>query len=67
MKESGEQYDDRIIEVCWNTEIGGWKLMRIRDDKPHANHKSIMQKIVVSIEDGVEIEAVSWSISGCCC
>lgn len=59
MKESGEQYDDRIIEVCWNTDIGGWKMMRIRDDKPHANHKSIMQKILISIEDGVEIEAVS--------
>lgn len=59
MKESGEQYDDRIIEVCWNAEVGGWKMMRIRDDKPHANHKSIMQKILISIEDGVELGAVS--------
>lgn len=63
MKESGEQYDDRVIEVCWNTETSGWKMMRIRDDKPNANHKSIMQKILVSIEDGVEIEAVSRSLS----
>jgi mRNA guanylyltransferase len=59
MKESGEQYDDRIIEVCWSTDRAAWKMMRIRDDKPHANHKSIMQKILISIEDGVEIEAVS--------
>ncbi|KAI9638508.1 putative mRNA guanylyltransferase [Dioszegia hungarica] len=58
MKESGEQFDDRIIEVCWNTDMGGWRMMRIRDDKPHANHKSIMQKILVSIEDGVKIEAL---------
>lgn len=58
MKESNEQFDDRIVEVCWNTEVQAWKLMRIRDDKPNANHKTIMQKIIVSIEDGVEIEAV---------
>lgn len=32
--------------------------MRIRDDKQHANHKSIMEKILISIQDGVEIEAV---------
>jgi len=58
MKESGEQFDDRIVEVAWDTDRGTWRMMRIRDDKPNANHKSIMQKILVSIEDGVEIEAV---------
>lgn len=59
MKESGEQLDDRVIEVCWDTSRGRWRMMRIRDDKPNANHKSIMEKILVSIDDGVEIEAVS--------
>lgn len=58
IKESGEQLDDRIIEVCWNAQRGSWRMLRIRDDKPNANHKSIMQKILESIEDGVEIEAV---------
>ncbi|EIW69489.1 hypothetical protein TREMEDRAFT_62350 [Tremella mesenterica DSM 1558] len=58
MKETNEQYDDRIIEVCWDFSKGTWKMMRLRDDKPHANHKSIMEKILVSIEDGVEIEAL---------
>lgn len=59
MKQSGEQYDDRVIEVCWDVDRETWRLMRIRDDKPNANHKDIMRKIMASIEDGVEIEAVS--------
>ena len=61
-KQSGEQYDDRIIEVCWDAHRGTWKYLRIRDDKPHANHKDIMKKILISIEDGVEIEAVSFDL-----
>lgn len=59
MKGSGEQFDDRVIEVCWDAERGTWKYLRTRDDKPNANHKSIMEKIIISIEDGVEIDAVS--------
>jgi mRNA guanylyltransferase len=59
LKETGDQLDDRIIEVSWDADRGTWQMLRIRDDKPHANHKSIMQKILISIEDGVEIEAVS--------
>lgn len=62
MKESGEQYDDRIIEVAWDNDRSTWQLLRIRDDKPHANHKDIMKKILISIEDGVEIDAVSYQI-----
>ncbi|KAK1924672.1 mRNA capping enzyme, catalytic domain-containing protein [Papiliotrema laurentii] len=57
-KESGEQFDDRIIEVSWDNDRSTWKYLRIRDDKPHANHKNIMKKIMVSITDGVEIEAL---------
>jgi mRNA guanylyltransferase len=33
--------------------------MRMRDDKPDGNHKSIVDKILQSIRDGVELEAVS--------
>jgi len=31
----------------------------MRDDKPDGNHKSIVDKILQSIRDGVELEAVS--------
>ncbi|WWD15737.1 hypothetical protein CI109_100159 [Kwoniella shandongensis] len=58
VKESGEQLDDRVVEVCWDSERGTWKMLRTRDDKPNANHKSIMEKIIQSIEDGVEIDAL---------
>lgn len=55
--------DDRVMEVCWDTARSGWRYMRFRDDKPNANHKSIMRKIIDSISDGVELEAVRWLIA----
>ncbi|KAK7020482.1 mRNA-capping enzyme subunit alpha [Favolaschia claudopus] len=54
MKSSGEQYDDRIVEVHWDPAHKHWRMMRFRDDKPNGNHKSIVDKIIISIADGVE-------------
>lgn len=67
MKESGEQFDDRIVECYWNAQGGppmeengqtyrapAWRLHRIRDDKHDGNHTSVVQKILQSIQDGVE-------------
>ena len=59
MKSSGEQYDDRIVEVHWEPAHNRWRWMRFRDDKLHGNHKSIVEKIIISIADGVEKDIVS--------
>ncbi|KAM6500286.1 mRNA capping enzyme [Amanita muscaria] len=58
MKLTGEQIDDRIVEVHWDPEVSGWRMMRFRDDKPTGNHKTTVQSIISSIADGVEKEAL---------
>lgn len=58
MKATGEQFDDRIVEVHWDVSQSHWRMMRFRDDKPNGNHRDIVDKIMQSIADGVEKEAV---------
>ncbi|KAF9789900.1 mRNA capping enzyme [Thelephora terrestris] len=58
MKVSGEQFEERIVEVHWDPAVEGWKMMRFRDDKPTANHISTVESVIVSIRDGVEKEAL---------
>jgi hypothetical protein len=59
MKESGTQYDDRVVEVVWDFSARNWKILRIRDDKLHGNHKDVVTSVIESIIDGVEVDAVS--------
>ncbi|KAI0256658.1 mRNA capping enzyme [Lactifluus subvellereus] len=54
LKTSGEQVDDRIVEVYWDTAGEYWRMMRFRDDKPQGNHRSVVENIIQSIADGVE-------------
>ncbi|THH30347.1 hypothetical protein EUX98_g3822 [Antrodiella citrinella] len=54
LKANGDQLDDRIVEVHWDTENECWRMMRFRDDKPNGNHKSVVEGIIRSIADGVE-------------
>lgn len=58
LKQSGEQIDDRIVEVHWEVDHSRWRMMRFRNDKPNGNHLSIVGKIIQSIADGVEKEAL---------
>ncbi|KAH9981329.1 mRNA capping enzyme [Lactifluus volemus] len=57
-KVNGEQLDDRIVEVHWDAVGEHWRMMRFRDDKPHGNHRSIVEDIVQSIVDGVEKDSL---------
>ncbi|KIY63048.1 hypothetical protein CYLTODRAFT_438709 [Cylindrobasidium torrendii FP15055 ss-10] len=54
LKESGEQLDDRVVEVRWDGSVPGWRMMRFRDDKPHGNHRNTVEAVLESIQDGVE-------------
>ncbi|KZT09646.1 mRNA capping enzyme [Laetiporus sulphureus 93-53] len=58
MKASGEQLDDRIVEVHWDPKHEYWRMMRFRDDKPAGNFKAVVEKITESISDGVEKETL---------
>ena len=59
MKASGDQYDDRIVEVAWNVKQQNWRFLRFRDDKLTGNYISVVENIIESIQDGVEIDAVN--------
>jgi mRNA guanylyltransferase len=63
-KAGGEQVDDRIVEVTWDARRERWRKMRFRDDKPNANHRSTVDKIMASIADGVEQETVRGARAG---
>jgi mRNA guanylyltransferase len=58
-KESGEQIDDRIVEVVWDAPRQTWRKLRFRDDKLEGNFTTVVQAIIHSIKDGVEAEVVS--------
>ena len=58
MKLSGQQVEDRIVEVHWDPGVEGWKMMRFRDDKPVGNHITTVESVILSIRDGVEKETV---------
>lgn len=63
IKRMGQQIDWRIIE-CWREkETGHWRpkiepdgTPRYRDDKAHANHVTIAESVLESIEDAVSKE-----------
>ncbi|KAF7974823.1 hypothetical protein HWV62_11179 [Athelia sp. TMB] len=58
LKQTGEQIDDRIVEVHWDTKRACWRMMRFRDDKPNGNFKTVVENIIQSIEEGVEKDAL---------
>ncbi|SCV67665.1 BQ2448_5276 [Microbotryum intermedium] len=55
-KASGEQYDDRVVEVVWDFDRQTWRMLRFRDDKFEGNYKTVVNSIIKSIQHGVEEE-----------
>ena len=60
LKISGEQVDDRIVEVHWDPVLSRWRMMRFRGDKPNGNHITVVENIIQSIAEGVEKETVGF-------
>lgn len=48
LKGLGDPLSGRIIE-CYIDDKGRWRLSRFRDDKLHANHSSVVEKVIESI------------------
>lgn len=55
-KKSGEQYDDRVVEVVWDKARQTWVMLRFRDDKREGNFHKVVTSILKSIEHGVEVD-----------
>ncbi|KAF9390638.1 Dcp1p-Dcp2p decapping enzyme complex alpha subunit [Podila verticillata] len=50
------ELQNRVVEVNYSPSDNTWRFFRFRDDKEHGNHSSVIQKVVQSIQDGVERE-----------
>lgn len=58
LKGLGDPLDDRIVE-CNQDEQGRWRILRFRDDKTEANHKSTVVSVLESINDKVSEQDLS--------
>ncbi|KAK9458766.1 mRNA capping enzyme, catalytic domain-containing protein [Lipomyces oligophaga] len=56
LKSLEEPLNGRIVECSFDINLKKWRYMRFRDDKPSANHKSVVQKVFESVLDNVTKE-----------
>ena len=52
LKARNEPLDERIVE-CYQDEQKRWRFMRFRDDKANANHISVFDSVMDSINDAI--------------
>lgn len=63
MKGSHDRYDDVVVEVRWVEAVQTFQIVRIRYDKSHGNHKSVVADIIEYIKHGVsetEVGRLPW-------
>ncbi|KAK7204294.1 mRNA capping enzyme, catalytic domain-containing protein [Myxozyma melibiosi] len=56
LKSLNEPLDERIVECVHDKTLNSWRYLRFRDDKLTPNHISIVEKIEMSVRDGVTKE-----------
>lgn len=58
LKEAGMRFNglEGLIVECHLDKEKRWRYMRVRDDKQHGNHISVISKVLDSIRDGVTME-----------
>lgn len=56
LKKLGEPLDERIVECVRDEHSNAWRYLRFRDDKLTPNHVSVVEKIELSVRDGVTKE-----------
>ena len=53
-----KQWLDTVIECTWNGEQQSWKFLRDRKDKETPNAFHVYEKVMKSIEDNIDEEAL---------
>ncbi|BFZ59022.1 Dcp1p-Dcp2p decapping enzyme complex alpha subunit [Saitoella coloradoensis] len=65
MRERGDNPMPGLIVECRLDKGGRWRFNRFRPDKEDGNHRSVVEKVLRSIEDGVtekELQSHDWEI-----
>ncbi|KAJ1918646.1 Dcp1p-Dcp2p decapping enzyme complex alpha subunit [Tieghemiomyces parasiticus] len=55
-RQNGIQLENRIVEVTYNPDHcppAQWQFMRFREDKPHANFITVVERVIQSIREGI--------------
>lgn len=57
LHEKGE-LDGKVVECAWNSEVRGWRLQRIREDKTVPNDLLTISRTFATIEEHIQLEEI---------
>ena len=60
-KLSGEQSDDRVVEVTWDMSDERWVFHRLRSDKSEGNHITVVNDLIRCIQHSIDRQTVGYS------